>query len=187
MWLYRGEIVTDEIANEYWGFVYIITNTLNGKKYIGKKQFKFRKSRPPLKGKKRKRISYIESDWKTYWGSNDELKLDVEKYGEDNFIREILHLCNSRSECSYLEAKEQFLRDVLIREDYYNSWISVKVKESEKLTEDMNSKKEVRKCKNCGKIYVEKNLLQRSDSICLTCIEESGIPVDNRILLIEEE
>ena len=50
-WLYKGNEV-DEIAEEYIGFVYLITNTIDGKKYIGKKLAQFRKTRPPLKGKK---------------------------------------------------------------------------------------------------------------------------------------
>ena len=128
MWLYKNKEFPEKMAEEYWGFVYLITNLINNKKYVGKKQFRFKKSLPPLKGKKRKRIKWVDSDWKEYWGSNDELKEDVKKYGEENFKREILHLCKNKTECSYFEAKEQFERDVLLKEDYYNNWIMVRVR-----------------------------------------------------------
>ena len=52
-----------------FGFIYEIINTINNKKYIGKKQMVRKIKRKPLKGKKRKRIDFIESDWKTYTGS----------------------------------------------------------------------------------------------------------------------
>ena len=127
-WMYQDKEFDEELSEKYWGFVYLITNLTNNKKYIGKKQFRFKKSLPPLKGKKNRRIKWIESDWKDYWGSNDELNEDVKKLGPDKFKREILHLCKNKTECSYLEAKEQFERDVLLREDYYNNWIMVRVR-----------------------------------------------------------
>jgi hypothetical protein len=119
------DISIDEILkNGYHGFVYIITNVLNGRSYIGKKGFLFSKTKT-VKGKK-KRIK-VESDWKSYYGSNSELQEDVIKQGKENFIREILHLCKTKSECSYREAKEQFDRGVLMSDKYYNSWIMVRV------------------------------------------------------------
>ena len=62
-----------------FGFVYLITNTVSDMKYIGKKQIEKRTKRPPLKGKKRKRIIIGESDWKTYTGSSDRLNADIEE------------------------------------------------------------------------------------------------------------
>lgn len=129
-WLYNSEIydpgmdVTDK-AFPYQGFVYIIDNLANGRSYIGKKNFTFAKSRQVNKKKKRYRA---ESDWRDYYGSSDELKQDVEYYGPDKFRRTILYLCRSKGEMSYLEAREQFTRDVLLSEDYYNSWISARVR-----------------------------------------------------------
>ena len=67
------------------------------------------------------------SDWEKYWGSNNTLIDDVKKHGEDKFIREILYICSNRSDCAYLELKEQIDRRVLERGDYYNDWIMVKV------------------------------------------------------------
>ena len=131
-WTYQGKEV-ENIPDEYEGFVYLITNTTTGQKYIGKKLAKFKKTRPPLKGKKNKRRGTKESDWKTYWGSSDRLNADVETLGEDNFTREILHYCPSRGIASYLEAREQFERRELETDEYYNGIINVRVGGSDKL------------------------------------------------------
>jgi len=102
-WTYQGKIV-EQISEEYVGFVYLITNLTNDRKYIGKKLAKFKVTKKPLKGKKNKRRSTKESDWRDYWGSSDNLNADVEHLGPENFTREILYYCTSRGELSYLEA-----------------------------------------------------------------------------------
>ena len=131
-WTYNGKKV-DTIPNEYEGFVYLITNLTTGQKYIGKKLAKFKTTKPPLKGKKNKRRGYKESDWKDYWGSSDRLNADVTPLGPENFTREILYLCKSRAEMSYIEAREQFDRRVLESDEYYNGIINVRVGGSDKL------------------------------------------------------
>jgi hypothetical protein len=123
-WLYKDIDFTEEMIGDAYGFVYCITNLTNQKMYIGKKFFYFAKSKQ-VKGK-RKRYK-VQSDWQTYYGSNTELKNDVNILGEDNFKREILYLCKTKGECGYLEAKEQFSRKVLEGEEYYNTWIMVRV------------------------------------------------------------
>jgi len=137
-WMYNGEPV-EEIPEGIIGFVYLITNITNNKKYIGKKLAQFKVTKPPLKGKKNKRRSTKESDWRTYWGSSDNLLADVAALGEDKFTREIIHYCPSRGILSYLEAKEQFDRRVLETDDYYNGIINVRVGGSKLLTEHLKN------------------------------------------------
>ena len=131
-WTYQGKTI-DTIPDEYEGFVYLITNIATQQKYIGKKLAKFKTTKPPLKGKKNKRRGTKESDWKTYWGSSDRLNADVDALGPENFTREILYLCKSRAEMSYIEAREQFDRRVLESDEYYNGIINVRVGGSDKL------------------------------------------------------
>ena len=138
-WTYQGKEI-DSIPEEYEGFVYLITNLTNDRKYIGKKLAKFKTTKPPLKGKKNKRRGYKESDWRDYWGSSDKLQADVEELGADKFTREILYFCSSRAEMSYLEAKEQFDRRVLETEEYYNGIINVRVGGSKTLIEALQNR-----------------------------------------------
>lgn len=131
MWYYGDEEFTSDMIGEYVGFVYCITDLNNdNKKYIGKKNFYSTRRLPPLKGKTRKRKVVKESDWQDYFGSSDEVKELVESHGRDSFRREILHLCNSKGEMSYLEAKEQFDREVLLSDEYYNGIINCKIHRS---------------------------------------------------------
>ena len=131
-WIYQNSPV-EELPEDCVGFVYLITNNLSGKKYIGKKLAKFAKTTyrtVKLKNgtKKKKKIrSKIDSDWREYYGSNDELNRDVKTHGTENFTREILYYCKSKAECSYIEAREQFTNRVLESTDYYNGQISVRV------------------------------------------------------------
>jgi hypothetical protein len=125
-WTYNGEPVFEPPEGAF-GFVYLITNILTGRKYIGKKVFYNRVKKPPLKGKTRKRVSVKQSDWRTYYGSNKELNEDVAKHGNMNFRRVILQTCKSKGECSYYEAKLQFDNQVLESYDYYNEWIMCKI------------------------------------------------------------
>lgn len=124
MWFYQDKEFTEDNIDNYIGFVYLITNLTNNRKYIGKKLFT-KSGRKQIKGKIKKVRK--TSDWLLYYGSNDELKKDVQLLGESNFKREILYLCKSRSECNYLELKEQIHRRVLESKCYYNEWISIKV------------------------------------------------------------
>jgi len=131
-WTYQNQPV-EVLPEECVGFVYLITNTLTGRKYIGKKLAKFSKTTyrtVKLKNgtKKKKKIrGKIDSDWRNYYGSSPALTADVTQLGTANFTREILFYCESKSECSYIEAREQFGRRVLESNDYYNGHIQVRV------------------------------------------------------------
>jgi hypothetical protein len=131
-WLYQGNLI-EELPEDCVGFVYLITNSVTGRKYIGKKLAKFAKTSYKVVKqkngiKKKKKIrSKVDSDWRDYYGSSDELSKDVTTLGKENFTREVLHYCTSKAHTSYLEAKEQFDRKVLETTDYYNGHISVRV------------------------------------------------------------
>ena len=131
-WLYQNQQV-DQLPDDCVGFVYLITNTTNGRMYIGKKLAKFSKTTQKTvklkNGNKRKKKirTKVDSDWRDYYGSSPELTKDVEQLGTDKFQREILYYCKSKAECSYIEAREQFTRKVLESKDYYNGHIQVRV------------------------------------------------------------
>lgn len=116
-----------DIIEDFYGFIYVITNNINNKKYIGKKQALTKLKRKPLKGKKNKRIQIVETDWKTYTSSSVELNADILKYGKENFTFEIIRFCKSKSELAYFEAKEQFDREVLLSDNFYNGIINLRV------------------------------------------------------------
>ena len=126
-WIYKGKEFSDEMIFDNYGFVYIITNKTNGKKYIGKKYFYSTKYKQV--NKKKKRIK-VYSDWKSYFGSNEHIKEEVKTFGYANFKREIIRLCKTKGECSYFEAKEQFDRDVLLDDNYYNGIINCRINKS---------------------------------------------------------
>ena len=136
-WYYKNKIVK-EIPEGMIGFVYLITNTTNDRKYIGKKLAQFKKTKPPLKGRKNKRRSLVESDWRNYYGSSDELTEDVETLGKDKFKRKILYFCCSKAELSYIEAREQFRYKVLESDDWYNGHIRVRVHQKGILNKQLN-------------------------------------------------
>lgn len=126
MWYFNGKLF-EEVDKKYEGFVYLITNLETGMKYIGKKHFWERR-----KNSKTGRRQTKESDWKNYFGSCDELKEDVKKLGKDKFKKEILYLCPHKKSMSYYETYEQFKRNVLLDETYYNTNIEGKFYSSEK-------------------------------------------------------
>jgi len=131
-WIYNNEPVI-ELPNECVGFVYLITNTENGRMYVGKKLSRFKTTRYKMhtqkNGKKiRKKIrGAVASDWMDYYGSSDQLTRDIESLGRDQFRREILYYCKSKAELNYVEAREQFARKVLETDQYYNGHIRVRV------------------------------------------------------------
>lgn len=130
-WIYKDLPFTENDVGKYVGFVYLITDLDTGKKYIGQKIFFNKVSKPPLKGKKNRRISKKPSDWETYFGSNDILKEQVSERGAERFHREILRLCAAKSEMNYWETYEIFNRHALIGDEYYNAWVSARINKNQ--------------------------------------------------------
>lgn len=109
--------------DEHYGFVYCITNTQTGEKYIGQKQLWSKFKRPPLKGRKNKRHATRESDWKTYTGSSNRLNADIEKLGKDKFKFEILEMYESKWELNYGEYRKIIKEDAIPKKEYYNEFL----------------------------------------------------------------
>ena len=130
-WLYHNKEFTGDEIGEYFGMVYLITNVRTGRKYVGKKFFT-KAARRQVKGKSKK--VRVASDWEKYFGSNKVIQEEVKTLGEDVFKREILHLCKSRSECAYWETWEIFTRDALRTDDYYNDWVSCRIRKAHLLS-----------------------------------------------------
>ena len=126
MWILNNEVY-DTTPEEYQGFVYMITDLTNDKKYIGKKFFWKPKTLPITKTRKRRVKTRVESDWRNYYGSSKEVLQLVESNGKDKYKREILRLCLTKGDCSYYEAKYQFEYDVLLNDEFYNELISCRI------------------------------------------------------------
>jgi len=116
-----------DIPNDFFGFIYIITNKTNGRKYIGKKQCIKKYKKPLRKGKKNREGVVKESDWKTYTGSCKELNSDILNLGKENFEFKIIRFCKSKWELGYYEIQEQIKEEVLLKEEYYNGIINCRL------------------------------------------------------------
>jgi hypothetical protein len=128
MWFYEDKEIDEAALEGYIGFVYLITNEVNGRQYIGKKLLRKTRTKK-VKGKRNKKV-VTDSDWRDYYGSNAALKEDVARLGSENFKRTILKLCKSKGTCNYWEAKYQIQHEVLESNSFYNDWIMVKVHRS---------------------------------------------------------
>jgi len=128
-WYYynTGEEFKEEHIQDNVGFVYIISHNKTGKKYIGKKLFTKSKTKQ-VKGKKKR--TRVASDWLGYWSSNAELQEDVQRLGKEEFTREIIHLCKTKSQMTYYETYEIFVRHALLNESYYNAWVMARVRKN---------------------------------------------------------
>lgn len=125
MWIYEDNPFDESMIGDNIGFVYLITNTITGRQYIGRKLFQFTRTKK-RKGKRNTKVKK-SSDWESYYGSNDELNHDVEVLGKENFYRIIMMLCPNKGSLNYWEAKYQFHFGVLESDEFYNSWISCKI------------------------------------------------------------
>lgn len=131
-WYYEGNVV-EELPDDCVGYVYLITNLIDGRQYVGKKLSQFSKTSTKtitLKdgSKKKKKVkSKAESDWKTYYGSSEHLNADVEKFGPLCFKREIIHYCPNKGTLNYLELREQIDRRVMESDKFYNGFVGGKI------------------------------------------------------------
>lgn len=127
-WIYNNKEFTSEDIGDYIGFIYLITELDTNMLYVGQKVFYNKVAKKPLKGKKNRRLSKKESNWRGYYGSSEELQSKVEEKGPSNYKREILRLCRAKSEMNYWEAYEIFSRHALLEPNrYYNSWVSSRI------------------------------------------------------------
>lgn len=170
MWYYNGVEFTSDVS-KFDSFVYLITRLSDDNKYpkyyIGKKTFWF-KERKKIKGKKRREISKRESDWVTYFGSSDWLSEVIATEGEQNFRREIIHLCKSKGESFVLEAKEQMQNNVLSKhfdngiKIFYNKQILGKYKKEYFSNDELEELQSSSNTMNAsGKIYITDGIQNR--------------------------
>ena len=124
---WKPDVILEDASEVPFGFIYQITNLINNRKYIGKKQCLSIKKRAPLKGKTKKRHQVVETDWRTYTSSSNELNSDISTLGIENFSFKIIMWCNSKWELSYNEAKLQFEKEVLLSNEYYNGIINLRI------------------------------------------------------------
>lgn len=127
-WIFQGQEL-ETPPDGAIGFVYIITNKLNGKWYIGKKILKNTR-RTKVKNQTRRKVKKVDSDWRDYYGSGPFLLSEIEKFGKGNFSREILRFCDNKTQMGYYEAKEQFARGAMESPESMNEWIMVRVRKS---------------------------------------------------------
>lgn len=123
-WIYDGD--PSDLEGKL-GFVYLITHLVSGRKYVGKKQMQKKLKRPPLKGKKRKRISTVETDWRTYNSSSPQLTEWIEREGEGAFEFRILSAHDSKSQLAWEELKIQVENDVLRNDEWVNQCVNVRL------------------------------------------------------------
>lgn len=121
MWTYEGKPIEsiEDMPEGTFGFIYEVTHIPTGKKYIGKKQLMMNRTLPPLKGQKRKRKVVKEGDWKTYCGSQSEIKSLLKEGTLLDFSRIILNFVPSKKLLTYYETKYLFERGVLEKGNEY--------------------------------------------------------------------
>lgn len=129
-WNYKDYVLEDDdIPKDAIGFIYIITNNNDGRRYIGKKLLtKAGTEKKLLKNGTKKTVKCRkQSDWKNYWSSCDELKKDIQEYSENTFTRDIICFTFSLTTHTYLENKYLYKYEVLESNKFYNGNISSKL------------------------------------------------------------
>ena len=118
MWHYKGKQIKErtDLPPDAIGFVYKIQNNKTNQTYIGKKILLNKRTKPPLKGYKRKRVEYVESNWFKYTGSNETTK----KWNINDCYREIVYICFNRTMMTYYETMLQFKENVFESDKFLN-------------------------------------------------------------------
>ena len=132
-WIYKGNTIENisQFPENTYGFVYIVTHTPTNRSYIGKKVLYHNKKTKLGKkeiaiqtGPGRKPTTKIvtkESDWKTYYGSEIEIKKLLAEGKHNEFERVILKLVDNKKLLTYFEVKHQFIYEVL---EHPNDWFN---------------------------------------------------------------
>ena len=129
-WYYKGEVydpLYEDEPKEYQGFVYVITEIDTDMKYVGKKFFHKPKTLPITQKRKRRVRSIVESDWRSYYGSNVIIQQRISEGLSAQYYREILHFGKSKGDLSLLELTEQLNRNALLDPKYYNGILQVRI------------------------------------------------------------
>ena len=114
------DMVGEFNPDEYFGFIYLVTNLVTDRKYIGKKQFhQYLTKKVP--GKVNRKHYTKDSKWRSYTTSSDTINAEL-KNGS-NFKYEILSLHKKKGSLSYAELEAQVSRNVLRDPLYYNSCV----------------------------------------------------------------
>ena len=131
-WIYKTIPMEDitQFPDNTFGFVYMTTHKPTGKSYIGKKVLFHNKKQKigkreleKLQGVVGRRPSYKlvvkESDWKTYYGSQTDIKKLLLEGKKDEFERTILRMCPDKKSMTYYEVKYQMIYQVLEKPDEF--------------------------------------------------------------------
>jgi hypothetical protein len=134
MWLYNNKIIKtlEDIPQNTFGFIYITTHIPTGKKYLGKKSLyhtlnkklgkKELLEQPISRGRTKTTKQIVkESDWKTYYGSEEFIKQKIKEGKQEEFTREIIKFVDNKKLLTYFECKYQFIYNVLENREWMNT------------------------------------------------------------------
>ena len=136
MWLYNNTPITsiEDMPENTFGFIYITNHIPTGKRYLGKKSLyhttnqklgkKELAEQPVTRGRAKTTKQVVkESDWKTYYGSEEFIKLSIKNKQHNEFTREIIHFVPNKKLLTYYETKHQFIYGVLESDEWMNTSI----------------------------------------------------------------
>ena len=138
-WRYKDRLITEisDMPEGTYGFIYKVTHLPTQQKYVGKKVLFFernvklgKKETEALKEERKaagiggrvpaKKKVVKESDWKTYYGSQEDIKKLVKASKPEEWTREILEFVPTKKLLTYYEIKHIFINDALENTDFLN-------------------------------------------------------------------